>query len=175
MKTLLKSYLGVLTLLFLVGLATARDKKDFDRFLKSTQVNFDNTASEKFYENLEFTNNKTKEKKKFSDFSEVDRAVYILMQTDVLSHEMEDLYNKWKEELKTAEETPSDENEASKKDVTAYMEKLMELRIKNAEKVESLVANLFKKWPDKFTKDEQEYITKKIKEYHDKEKLVERK
>lgn len=163
-----------MTFLLLVSSVFARSKQDFDKFLKAATDNAVKYSSETYYEKLEFTNKQTGEKKKFSDFSEVDRFVFMLMQCDVLSHEMEDLYNKWKEEFKNAEDTPDDENEASKKDVTQYMEKILDVRKKNAEKVEALIAELFKKWPDKFTKEEQEYITKNIRDYHDKNNLIKR-
>jgi len=170
-----KAYLSIMSLLFLVALVFGRDKSDFEKFLKNNVDRVENSVLEKSYEKLEFTNKKTGEKKKFSDFPEIDRAVYMLMQSDLLSREMEDLYNKWKEELKNAEETPDAESEAGKKDVTAYMEKLMVLRKKNAEQVEGLVDKIFKKWPDKFTKEEQDYTLKNIREYHDKSNLVKRK
>jgi hypothetical protein len=170
-----KAYVSILATLLLVGLVFGRDKADFDKFLKSNVDKVDNSVLEKSYEKIEFTNKKTGEKKKFTDFLKIDRYIYMLLQTDLLSREIEDLYNKWKEELKSAEETPDVENEASKKDIIEYMNKLMELRKKNAEQVEVLVEKIFKKWPDKFTKEEQDYILKTIREYHDKNSLVKRK
>lgn len=175
MKNLIRTSLGAMAFLLLVSSAVARSKQDFDKFLKTVTDNAIKYSSEAHYEKLEFTNKQTGEKKKFSDFAEVDRFVFILMQCDVLSHEMEDLYNKWKEELKNAEDAPDDENEANKKDIAQYMEKLLAVRKENSEKVEALVSELFKKWPDKFTKEEQEYITKSIKDYHDKNNLIKRK
>jgi len=175
MKNLLKASIGVVALCMLASFAFARGKADFNKFLKSSTDNVNNYSSKEYYEKLEFTNKKTGEKKKFSDFTEIDRSVFMAMQADLLSHQLEDLYNKWKEELKNAEETPDDENEASKKDVTQYMEKLFELRKKNAAGVEKMVNDMFSKFPDKFTKEEKEYVLKSITEYHDKHKLVPRK
>lgn len=175
MKNMFKTFAGMVALLLLVGAASARPKADFDKFLKMMTDNVGKTAVEKTYDKVEFTNKKSGEKKKFVDFDEVDRQVFITMQTDLLSRELEDLYGKWKEELKSAEETPDDEKEASKKDVTEYLDKLFALRKKNAEQTESLLANLFKKWPDKFTQEEQDHISKSIKSYHDKSNLIKRK
>lgn len=172
MKKLIMSFCLIV---FLASSVFARGKQDFDKFLKSATSNVTNYSSQKYYEKLEFTNKKTGQKKKFADFSEVDRFVLIVMQCDLLSHEMENLYNKWKEDLKTAEDTPDDESEAGKKEITQYMEKLLVLRKQNAENVERLVAELFKKWPDKFTKEEQEYVTKNIQQYHNKSDLIKRK
>jgi hypothetical protein len=175
MKNLIRASVVAMAFFLLAGLGFARGKADFDKFLKAATDNVTNYSSEKFYEKLEFTNKKTGEKKKFSDFEEVDRLTFILMQCDTLSHQLEDLYNKWKEELKNAEETPDDANEASKKDVTEYMEKLLELRKTNAVKVEKMVNDLFSKFPDKFTKEEKDYVLKTLKEYHDKDNLIKRK
>jgi hypothetical protein len=164
----------MLALLLMASFAFARGKADFDKFLKTATDKIANYNSDKYYEKLEFSNSKTNEKKKFVDFDEIDRRVYILLQLDLLSRQLEDLHNKWKEELKNAEETPDDANEASKKDVTAYLEKLLVLRKQNAAKTEELANELFKKFPDKFTKEEKDQVLKTMKEYHDKSDLIKR-
>jgi hypothetical protein len=130
--------------------------------------------SAKFYANLEFANKKTGEKKKFSDFSELDRQVYTVMLLESFGHDMEELYNKWKEELAKAEDSPDDEKDASKKDIAEYMAKLTLLRKKNAERLESILDIMFKKWPEKFTEEEKSLTLKKIRDYHDKHKLIKR-
>lgn len=175
MKNLIKASIGIVTLCLLASFAFARGKVDFDKFLKSATDNAANYSSEKYYEKLEFTNKKTNEKKKFSDYDEVDRMVFMVMQCNSLSHQLENLYNVWKDELKNAEETPDDETEANKKDVTQYMEKLLELRKTNAVGVEKMVNDLFSKFPDKFTKEEKDYVLKSVTEYHDKHNLIKRK
>lgn len=175
MKNLFKTFTGIMALLLLASFAFARGKVDFDKFLKAATDNVANYPTETYYGKLEFTNKKTGEKKKFADFDEVDRYVYSVTQTEMLSHQLEELYNKWKEELKNAEETPDDANDASKKDVTQYMDKLMVLRKKNAEKVEQMTNELFNKWPNKFTKEEKEFVLKNLQEYHDKNNLIKRK
>lgn len=175
MKNLFKAFLGAMMFLLLASSVFARDKADFDKFLKNATDSVANYSSEAYYGKLEFTNKKDGAKKKFADFDEIDRRVYMLMQSDLLSHQMEELYNKWKEELKNAEDTPDEENAASKKDVAAYMEKLLTLRKKNAEKVELMANELFNKFPDKFTKEEKDYILKNLTEYHDKSSLIKRK
>ena len=50
----------------------------------------------------------------------------------------------------------------------------MNLRKKNALKLESLAESIFEKWPDKFTKEEKEAILKALKEYNDKHQLIKR-
>ncbi|NIQ13501.1 MAG: hypothetical protein GTO02_03545, partial [Candidatus Dadabacteria bacterium] len=65
--------------------------------------NFNLVSSEKSYEKVEFVNSKTGEKKKFTDFDKIDRAIFILKNCDLFSHQMEDLYGKWKIELEDAD------------------------------------------------------------------------
>lgn len=169
-----KTFIVCFAFLFTTSLATAREKEDFEKFLKKTASVSKDFSSPKYYEVLEFTNKKTGEKKKFSDFSELDRQIYMAMVTENFGHEMEELYNKWKEELANAEDAPENENEASKKDIAEYLSRLTLLRKKNAERLESLVEKMFKKWPDKFTEDEKKLTLKTIRENHDKSKLIKR-
>jgi hypothetical protein len=170
----MKTLLVFLALLFTATFACGREKEDFEKFIKQTATISKDLSSAKFYENLEFTNKKTGEKKKFTDFSELDRQVYTLMLVESFGHDMEDLYNKWKEELAKAEDSPDDEKDASKKDIAEYMARLTLLRKKNAEKLETLADKMFKKWPDKFTEEEKSLTLKTIREYHDKHKLIKR-
>lgn len=175
MRNLFRASIGMLALLLIASFVFARDKADFDKFLKAATDNVANYSTEAHYGKMEFINKKTNEKNKFTDFDEVDRQVFIITQTHSLSHQLEDLYNKWKEELKIAEETPDDKNTASKKDVAAYLDKLVPLRKKNAEKVEQMTNEMFKKFPDKFTKEEKEYVLKTMQDFHDKNNLIKRK
>jgi hypothetical protein len=173
MKNLVRTTLAFMAFLFAINLIAA-EKKDFEAVLTSLDKAIPNYHTDKFYEKHEFKNKKTGEVKKFSNFGELERAVFIFFQGDKLSHDLEGLYEKWQAELKSAEDKPEDEEDASKKDVEKYLEKLMVLRKKNAEKVESLIADLFKKWPDKFTDKEKDFILKNIKDYHNKNNLIKR-
>lgn len=163
-----------MALLFTATFVSGREKEDFEKVMKQTATASKDLSSAKYYENLEFSNKKTGEKKKFSDFSELDRQVFTVMLVENFGHDMEELYNKWKEELAKAEDKPDDENEASKKDIAEYMANLTLLRKKNAERLESLLDKMFKKWPDKFTEEEKSLTLKKVRDYHDKHKLIKR-
>jgi len=174
MKNLVRMTLACMAFLFAINLTLAAEKKDFEAVLTGLENAIPNYHSDKFYEKHEFKNKKTGAVKKFSDFNELERAVFIFFQGDKLSRDLEALYEKWQTELTIAEDKPEDEKDASKKDVEKYLEKLMDLRKKNAEKVESLMTDLFKKWPDKFTDKEKDFILKSIKDYHDKNNLIKR-
>jgi hypothetical protein len=171
---ILKTLFVCVALLFTATFVSGREKEDFEKVMKQTATASKDLSSAKYYENLEFSNKKTGEKKKFSDFSELDRQVFTVMLVENFGHDMEELYNKWKEELAKAEDKPDDENEASKKDIAEYMANLTLLRKKNAERLESLLDKMFKKWPDKFTEEEKSLTLKKVRDYHDKHKLIKR-
>jgi hypothetical protein len=174
MKNLFRLAIGVFVLLLFTGVNFARSKKDFDEVLKSLNIVVDNYTSEKYYEKYEFTNKKTGEKKKFADFEEANRAVFMFLRGELFSRELEELQEQWKEELKLAEETTSNADEANRKNIEEYINKLINLRKKNAQKLEIFIDNIFKKWPDKFTKEEQTFTIRSIKDYNDKHKLIKR-
>jgi len=171
---ILKTLFVSIALLFTATFVSGREKEDFEKAIKQTATISKDLNSTKFYENIEFSNKKTGEKKKFSDFSELDRQVYTIMLVESFGHDMEDLYNSWKEELAKAEDDPGDKKDASKKDIAEYMATLTLLRKKNAEKLESLIDKMFKKWPDKFTEEEKSLSLKTVRDYHDKHKLIKR-
>lgn len=162
-----------LAFLFMGNLA-AREKEDFDKFLKRTATVSKDLSSSKYYESVELSNKKTGEKKKFSELSELDQHIYKIMLAESFGQEMEELYNKWMDELVNAEDKPDDAKHASKQDVAEYMSQLNLLRKKNAERLESLVETTFKKWPDKFTEEEKAFILKSIRDQHNKHKLIKR-
>jgi hypothetical protein len=174
MNILRVSTVAMAFLLCFANLGAAREKKDFNNYLKNVEKIVDQYSTDKYFENHEFTNKKTSENKKFADFSEMERAIMKIFHGQTLGTDLGDTQEKWKEELKNAEETPDSEDEASKKDVEEFSKKLFELRQKNAVKLEGLAAELFKKYPDKFTNDEKEFFMKTIKTYNDKNKLIKR-
>lgn len=174
MNILRVSTVAMAFLLCFASLGVAREKKDFNNYLKNVEKIVDQYSTDKYFESQEFINKKTSEKKKFADFSEMERAILKIFHGQTLGVDLGDTQDKWKEELKNAEETPDSEDEASKKDVEEFSKKLFELRQKNAVKLEGLAAELFKKYPDKFTNDEKEFFMKTIKTYNDKNKLIKR-
>lgn len=169
---------GILAICFLFifsNLTFATPKADFDSMLNKVRFIIEHYTVEKSYEKWEFTNKTTKEKKKFSDFTELERRIFFFMRGQKLDNDFLNLYNAWVEEAKKAEDKPTDANEASKEDVKKYMEQLQQFQKQNAVIVEKLLEEVFAKWPDKFTKEEKEYLLKSTKEFHDTNKLIERK
>lgn len=175
MRTLLKASVAAVAFLCLfANISQAREKKDFDTYLKKVGKIVDQYSTDKYYDNQEFTNKTTNEKKKFTDFSEMERAFLKVFHGQTLAMDLGDVQDKWKEELKNAEETPDDAEEASKKDIEEFSAKLFELRQKNAVKLEGMLEGLFKKYSDKFTDEEKEFFMKNVKSYNDKNKLIKR-
>jgi hypothetical protein len=172
---LLKGLFGVLALLVFVNFTFAKSKKDFEHALSGIEVITKSFDTEEFYESIEFTNKKTKEKKKFSDFTPLQKSVFVVMQMDVINRSLGELYNKWMEELKKAKDKPDDPEEASKKDIRSYLARLLSHRKNGASKLESKMEQMFKKYPDDFTEEEQKHMLNMIREYNDKNKLIERK
>lgn len=156
------------------SLGEAREKKDFEGYLKNINKVIDQYSSDKYFESQDFVNKQTDEKKKFSEFGEMERAILKIFHGQTLSVDMGEAQDKWKEELKGAEETPDSDEEASKKDIEDYTKKLMEIRKKNAVKLEGMIEELYKKYPKEFTADEKEFFAKTIKSYNDKNKLIKR-
>jgi len=175
MKNIFRVYAAAIAILLLcANIGNTKEKKDFNNYLKNLEKTVDQYSTDKYFESHEFTNKKTNEKKKFTDFTEMERTILKIFHGQTLGSDLGDLQDKWKEELKNAEETPDSEDEASKKDVEEFSKKLFELRQKNAVKLESLIEDLFKKYPDKFTNEEKEFFMKSIKTYNDKHKLIKR-
>ncbi len=171
---MLKKMVAVAIVLAVASISFAKSKSEFEKTLKNVETVVNGYDKENFYEKFEFTNKKTGKPKKFLEFTPVQRAVFIAMQMNAINHSIEEIYNKWQEELKGAEEHPSEEGEASKKEVEEYLTKLMEFRKAGAVKLESSIDSTFEKWPDEFTDEEKENIKKNMREYHDKNHLIKR-
>lgn len=174
MNHLLKFFFAIFVVSTCTSTGFCVEKKDYEEFVKKTDKTIKEYATEKYYDELKFTNKETGEQKSFKDFTPMQKFIFFVMRGTALDHELEEVYNKWKENLKSAEEKPGDDKEASKADLEKYMSNLMESRKKNAVKIEGLVSELFKKWPDEFTKEEKETFLKSLKEYHDKNNLIKR-
>jgi hypothetical protein len=172
---LFKGLFSVLAVLVFANLTFAKSKKDFDHALNGVEVITKSFDTDKFYETIEFTNKKTNEKKKFSDFTPLQRSVFIVMQMDVINRSLGELYGKWEEELKKAKDKPDNPEEASKREIRIYLAKLLSCRKTAASKLETKMEDMFKKYPDDFTEEEQKHMLNMVHEYNDKNKLVERK
>lgn len=173
MKNILK--VGLVILLFLCASTVfAKTKKSFSDILNSTKKEIKEYTEDSFYDKFEFTNKKTGAKRKFGDFSTVERRVFIILAGEKLNQLLLEFYEKWQEELKTAEESPKATEDASKNNIEKYMEKLLVLRKEHAEKLEKITTDLFKDYPDKFTQEEKDFTLKRIRDFNDKYSLITR-
>ena len=165
----MKKALAIFFLLF-AAVANAKDKKDYENYLSKATNSIENYANDKAYETYQFINKKTGEKKKFADFSEMDRLIFFVLRGNAIDHELEDTYYQWQEQLEKFDENSG----MTKEELNSFLDKLFELRKRNAAKVENLVDKLFLKFPNEFTAEEKKYLTDSIREYHDKYNLVKR-
>lgn len=166
---MMKKLFAVFCLLALPLLAMAHDYKTELEQIKEAVQTFD---SEKAYESFNFKNKKTNEVKKIGELSEVDKVVFYFFQGDRLTTSLEETEKKWKasfDKLDAAKEKDKAE------EVKKSLDELKELRKLLATRLEAFTESLFKKFPDAFTAEEKEYINKQMREYHDKNKLIERK
>jgi hypothetical protein len=171
MRTLFKFLAVALLVPAIAATAFSKDKKEYEDHLKKLEYSVNNYSTEKYYDGYSFTNKKTGIKKKFKDFEELQKFLFFIMTGNVLDRELEDYGTKLKEDLASPDVASGD---ATKKDLRNYLEKLTDLRKSNAVKLEALIEELFTKWPDEFTKEEQDYISKSVREYHDKHNLIKR-
>src|SRR5271154_6323076 len=108
----LKIFLCVAMMLVLCSNLFARPKKDFDNFLTKAENSVQDYSTEAYYDKFEFTNKKTGAKKKFSDFESFEKEVFMIVKGQEISQSLLQVYEKWEEELKTAEITPTNNDEA---------------------------------------------------------------
>jgi len=156
------------------NLHQVRSKAEYESELKDLTKFLGNFSNEDFYKNYNFVHKKTGEKKKFSDFDELHKKIFYLMQIEKLTFKLENLKKQWQKELDFIDPTVDDPAIAKKDDIEKYIQQISILREKTARDYEDFIHGLFKKFPDDFTEDEKKYILKKVTSYHDKNKLIER-
>lgn len=164
---------------------------DYEEALKHHTQWSENIASPDFYKELEFEMLKGEDKKKvkFIELKEFEKNLFYIYQAESLSNKLARLEGMWnielrqlppiKEEVVNGKEGPalSEEQlkkEAKRKDVEAYIGKLHELRKGHAVRFEKLMSEVFKKFEKEIPKADRENYEQKVKEWHDKQNLVER-
>jgi hypothetical protein len=145
--------------LFLGGIS-ATEKTPFESTLVKIKSTIENYQKDEFHENLF---KKEEEKKKFKGLEDVDKRTYILIFGIEVAATLTSLSDVWEDEFKKAGD--GSDIEASKADVRKYIDELLVLRKENATKLEELATQLFKDFPDKFTKEEQEFTLKRLKDF----------
>lgn len=157
-------------------------EKALDIFTKKVKVAFDLDH----WKNVELVNKKTSKKIKFSEFSEIDKHIFLLLEADRWTKETTILAKFWTEEVEKFNdplhqlvplgkiENPK-QKAATQKDVEKYQKQLLDLRKSFALKYEAQVELVMKKFKDDIPQKERDDFLKKVREFHDKEKLIERK
>lgn len=143
----------VIILFFITTSLFAASKKNLDSAYKNIKKNSDNCTNI----NKEFLNKTTGDKKKFTDFSDLEQKVYIIMNIHTMIHELKEIQEKWQAHMEDLPKTSEDEDEVKKSDLKEYINKLSDMQTQYATKLKELIKDLFKQYPDKFTEEEIEY------------------
>lgn len=167
-------------MLFLVGIASAqtpKKKTDYEDYLKRASEAIDMFDKEDFYKKFNFKHKVTEEVKKFSDFTPFERAIFYILQAERFSKHLEYIEDTWLHEMLNISKLnieQSDQETARKDDIEKYVKELHQIRKKTAVKYENLLEKVFKDFPSDFTEKEKTFMKKTIKDYNDKNKLIQR-
>ena len=144
-----------------------------------------NLANLKFYEALVFKNRKTGKTTKFSDFSKIEKRLYLLYNAELLSIKMIRLELTWsferiqlkiEKELETTRPTTQNGKKvATSKDVDENIYAIRALRIKHAVDFEKLINNVFEEFKDEIPEEDRKFYVGRIRKFHDSQKLIDRK
>lgn len=130
-----------------------------------------NLYNENSYKVWKFKNKKTGTIKSLADFDEFDRKIFFLYASEKLTSDLEDLHEEWESDLKKVEETDKEDDAVT---LGELIEDLQALRKTIAKHYENYIEKLHKDYADKFTNEDKKFQLKKVREYHDKHKLIER-
>jgi hypothetical protein len=152
------------------------EKEKYEETLKNYTSWHNNLSKPDFYENFKWKTGE--EEKKFSDLTDFEKDQFYLVQGFKLTRELHDLSLAWKNEIMWIQsgrigELP--ETAATVEEITAFQVKLLTLRKTVAVDFEKLLDSVFEKHKNKISKKERDYIKKQIVNFHDKNKLIERK
>jgi hypothetical protein len=135
-----------------------------------------NLSTPDFYEKFKWKIDK--EDKNFSDLTDFEKDQFYLVQGFQLTKELHILSLAWQNELnwlKSGRITNLPEGVATAEDVTAFQTKLLTLRKALAPDFEKLMDNIFEKHKKKISEKERSFVKKQIVNFHDENKLIERK
>lgn len=151
--------------------------KDYEMYFGKYKTHSDNLTNTKFWNRTTLKNKETGKLMSWKDVPEKDRRLVVLMFADKISVEMKNLQVHWEKEVETLKEGEKDEEDkpATLADVEAYLTKLIKLRKTTAIKYENMAEQYFKDFEKDYTKEEAEKHLKSIRDWHDREKLIERK
>ena len=138
------------------------------------------------WNHVELKNTKTNKTVKFSELSEYEKNIFCVLMGDRLTREMTSTYQTWEGEqakfkdknykpLAKTKINNAKENPALKVDIDKYLDTLMTLRKDHAQAYEKYIEKVFATYTKEIPEKEREHYLNQVKEYHDNNKLVERK
>ncbi len=155
---------------------------DYEKVLKSFNEWSDNLSNPEWWKDVRLTNSKTKEVVKFSELSEYRKYIFYFMSAEKLSQQLKQMNGHWQDEIKNFSVAAKDPKivdpkllPPTKEQIIVFCKKLLDVRKATAIRFEALADKVFKKYKDKFTPEEIATITKHIRDFNDKEKLIDRK
>jgi hypothetical protein len=136
-------------------------QKELNKFKEAS----DNLTNEAYYNTSWFKHKKTGEIKKFTTLTNLEKNVFYIQQAEKITIEFTKTQQKWEKELENHDETS---------DMGKLLLELVILRKAHALKYEQMLDLMFKKFPDDFTEEEKQFISNRVKKYHDDNKLIRR-
>lgn len=171
-----------LFLIFLTSQLIAQEKKEFpvkieyEKTLKhytDWKNNFDDVD---YWKNITLTRVSDKKELKIKDLKDYERNRFYLSNLRRATFEMSRLNNSWEKEIETyTEMPPKQDGIPTVEELKMYVKKLTFLRKQTAIILEDYAVNFIQSNMDKITKDEADLLLKQIKDYHNEQKLTERK
>jgi len=142
-----------------------RKNAEFKKVLKDMNTWISKLDNVDFYqEQFTFKNRETGKEKSFKEFEKLDQRMFMLTSAQKLSGHLGFLQEAWEKELKKSPDKGDgkDESIATKEEVKKYVEQIKEVRVAEVKKWEEMAEAVFKDFPDKFTKQEQEFYLKQV-------------
>jgi hypothetical protein len=151
-------------------------KSDYEHALKRYTEWSKKFNDPEYWKNVTLTRVSDKKELKVKDLPEFDRQSFYLSNLQRLTFELTRLNGFWQDELKKyALKPPTHENAPTLDELKGYVEKLTDLRKETAKILENYAEKFTKDNAEKLTKDEIAELLKKIRDYNDENKLIERK
>lgn len=127
-----------------------------------------------YWKDVTLTRVSDKKEFKLKDLSDYEKSSFYLSSLRRCGFEMTRLNGFWEGEVKTPP-TPTQEGVPTVEDLKKYIGQLTKLRKETAVSLEEYATKFVKDNSTKVTKEEGEQLLKAIKDYHDEQKLIERK
>jgi hypothetical protein len=169
---------------------------DYEQVMKKFTDWSENLSNPEHWKGTKLRNKKTGEVVLFEKLPEFEQRVFYVISAENLSTRLKDMQTAWEKELAELKKNPPPEDKKEKEekkswvdkekaddsgkktarqtDVEQYLAKLLELRKATAVRYEAMLEKLFTDYKDKFSEEERKHNMQAIREWHDKEKLIDR-